>query len=249
MFKHLYSTVGALAVAAASLLLTPGSTLARGGHGGGGHGGGHGGGGHFGGHGGGFHNGGGFHHVGGVHHSGGFYHGGGYRHRGGFFYGGYGLGLGYPYYGLYGWGYPGYYSSPSYYYESAPYYSENAPAYPYYSTGDYGAAYPTGGYYESSAQDQGNAQVDVNLPRPDARLTVNGKLTRQQGTHREFETSPIDQGKTYTATFVASWMENGHEVKRTKTLRLRPGQHETVNFTADKGGDVADQLHIDKVPE
>jgi uncharacterized protein (TIGR03000 family) len=167
--------------------------------------GGHGGGGHGGGgHGGGGHGGGG--HGGGGH--GGGHYGGGHYGRG--FYGGY--------YG-WGWGYPGYYggySRDGYYggyyddvYSGPSYYRDNAPAF----TGQ-------------------NALIDVRLPA-DATLTVDGKATRQTGNFRGFETDAIAADQTLTRTFVATWQENSHEVKRTRTVKVRAGQRVLVDFSRE----------------
>jgi uncharacterized protein (TIGR03000 family) len=166
-------------------------------------------------------------------------------------------GWGYPgyyggYYGSYGsYGYPSYsYSTyaPSYYYGSdvtPSYYSDTTPTYssdtPYYSdsygTGNYVPANPsTSGATADAAPaadrsaDQNVATVDVNVPGPDCRLTINGNSTRQRGTHRVFETESIAPDQTYTCDFTATWMQNGREVSRTQTVRLQAGDHRTITF-------------------
>jgi len=149
--------------------------------------------------------------------------GGGRGGWGGGWGGGYG-GWGYPgYYGGYyrGWGYPGYYGGYyRNYYPSSGYYDRDAYV-------PYSSDQPRD--YATSARDNRVANVSVDLPQPDARLTANGKMTRQMGTHREFETNPI-KGDSYKIDFVATWRENGREVKRTKSVTVRPGDRVAVDF-------------------
>jgi uncharacterized protein (TIGR03000 family) len=155
---------------------------------------------------------------------GGYY--GGYRggyyggYRGGY-YGGYRSGYYYPAYATYGYDGGGS-ANLSYYYGSPPAYSsDNTDDYPPASSED----------DNRSPRDNSFASLVVNLPQADARLTANGNMTRQRGMRREFDTNPINSGKTYTIDFVATWMENGREVKRTRSVTVRPGDHTTVDFT------------------
>jgi uncharacterized protein (TIGR03000 family) len=180
-------------------------------------------------------------------------HGGGFHHG---YYNGIGRGSGWQGGGAYLGGGPGYYADYSY-----PSYD----AYTFHGTGDYNLPY----YWEtpafssfgigsdepafpaeddSSRPNHGLASIDVYLPQPEAQLTANGKATRQRGNHRQFETNPIAKGKKYTVHFVASWMANGRRVSQTRTVTLRPGQHESINFAAANGEDTAPQ-YLDKVQE
>jgi uncharacterized protein (TIGR03000 family) len=208
-------------------------------HGGGGHGGG--------GHGGGGHMGGG--HAGGAHVGG--YGGGGYRggyggYRGGYggYRGGYGY-RGYGGYGLYGWGGLGYW--PSYGY--APYYDTYASSPDFYYAPDYSAA-PIANYDTNSPtivtpqsynvpaapaippDTTGRAKLHVLLPDANARVFIEGTLTQQNGTNREFITPPLTPDKSYVYTIRATWMDNGRQMDRSMDVKVQAGRGTTVDFRA-----------------
>lgn len=155
---------------------------------------------------------------------------------------GIGIGFGYP---SYGWASPGYYrywdgygySSPTYSSYYYPTYGSFDYSYPQYTYGSgYSPSYSYGSQPSYSAdvnrtkRDEMKALVDVRVPQADATVTINGKPTEQRGTVRKFETPPLNSGDSYQTTFRASWMENGNEVHRTKTVTVRPGAHLTVDF-------------------
>jgi uncharacterized protein (TIGR03000 family) len=206
MFKSLISTAGAVAVAAATLLLSADDSWARSRPGGGG-------GGYRGGYSGGY--------------RGGNY--GGYR---GGYYGGYRGG----YYGGYGWGYPGYYGGyyspriysdgyygsvdvPSYYtVPSAPVYSEPSES-----------VMPAA--EESEAVVEQVAKIDVIVPSSTAAVLIDGKATAQKGTMRKFETPDLASGRSFSSEFTVRWTENGQQREQSRTVSYRAGQHLTVDFT------------------
>jgi uncharacterized protein (TIGR03000 family) len=155
--------------------------------------------------------------------------------------------------GYYGSGYygSGYYG-PGYY---GPGYNSG-----YYGTGNYGQSYSSGNYtapYYSGSQYYGNpisqttidpirqsgylapatsqpvASVVVMVPRADAKVWFDGSLTSQQGMERSFHSPPLATGSTYSYTIRSSWMDNGKNVERERTVNVQPGQTVTVNFRGD----------------
>jgi uncharacterized protein (TIGR03000 family) len=91
--------------------------------------------------------------------------------------------------------------------------------------------------------------VDVVVPAG-ASLTVNGRASRQQGTRRAFETLPIPSDRTVTRTFVATWTQDGKEVRRSRTVTLRSGQRVTIDLTKEPSGkDQVGPERIEKVDE
>jgi uncharacterized protein (TIGR03000 family) len=217
----------------AAVVVGLGSCLTCAAHGGGGHGGG---GGHaFGGYGG-FHGGYGFR--------------GGYGYRGFYGYGypgwyglGLGLGLGY---GLgYGYGYPyyGYPYSP-YGYPYDPY----GGGYPVYISPGYGP--PAAGAPVCPVAGQGPAPAALGGPAPgapvrltdsdvllsirvppDAAVWINGEQTAQGGPRREFVSSGLEPGRTYTFVVTARWAgPDGQAVELERRVHVQGGERRNVMF-------------------
>lgn len=221
---------------------------AGGGHGGGGHGGG-------GGHVAGFH-GGGFGH--GFHGGHGFY---GYGYPYGFYGFGLGLGLGYGLgygygYPYYGYGYP--YYDGGYYYGGYPYYSYpyyGAPygaGYPPLVTNPApGTTSPNGAAATAPDGTPPNA-LPIGLagqlpPLPgrfseselglivrvpaDATVWVNGVKTTQSGTRREFNSTGLEPGRSYTFHVRAQWKEtNGKVVETNRRITVQAGERRSLDF-------------------
>jgi uncharacterized protein (TIGR03000 family) len=164
-------------------------------------------------------------------------------------YPGYGLNGGY-----YGGFYPGYYSRPwgypAYYGGSFAYpYSYGYSAYtpytsPYYSyspgiytpsfttTGTYPAVTPPSGGSAAGAPSEPVAHLVVRVPKRDAEIIINGNRMKQTGTTRRFVSGRIRPGKKRTYKVTAEWTDNGHDVKETKKVVLRAGQHKAIRFKA-----------------
>ena len=220
ILKRVWTLV--LGVAAIAAMTPGGTAFARGG--GGGHGGGgHGGGGYHGGYGG--------------------YHGGyGYGNRG-YGYGGYGYGFGsgvgvglllggYGGYGGYGGGGYGGYGGASY-----------TSGYNGYGPDYYGQ--PPAGYDPSMASPGGPGGAPpgiVNLTDSDVLLSVrvpanatvwlNGDQTTQTGPRREYISSGLTPGKTYTFEIQAQWEQNGKVMNFKKKVPVQGGERRTVDFLA-----------------
>jgi uncharacterized protein (TIGR03000 family) len=203
-------------------------------HGGGGHGGGgHGGGGGYHGGGGGYHGGGGY----GGYGRGGYGGYGGYG-RGydrGFGYGGFGLGFGLGDYGGYRGYAPGYYSGygDGDYSTYSNYYN---PPVVQYAEPNFDAAPPVD--YDESAPEAAYAQgrrdtrahVNVEVPDGNAQVFFDGDKTSQTGTERAFVTPALPPGQSYHYTIEARWMENGKQMKKSRTITVNPGGSATVIF-------------------
>jgi uncharacterized protein (TIGR03000 family) len=172
------------------------------------------------------------------------------------YYGGYGYGS--PYYGGYGYGsrfygpsytygpvYGGFYS-PGYssmgYYDSYPntsFYSPNYTYYPadsaqrnsYYNMSAFDPAASS-----SAAPDASAASIRVELPK-DAELWFGDSKTEQTGADRSFISPTLDPNKKYSYDITAKWMNNGQEVKKTKTIAVHAGDRLTVSFSG-----AADQI-------
>lgn len=199
-----------------------GSTLPCAGHGGGGHGGG---GGHALGGGGGGSHGGGF--------NGGFGRGRffgypGYYGYPGFFGFGMGLGLGY---GLgYGYGYP-YYPYPAGYpvYVSPGYGPPPAPSVcPVAGPAPVAPPGPAPGTpFRITDADM---LLSIRVP-PDAVVRINGAKTNQSGPRREFLSSGLAPGRTYTFVVTAQWTgSNGQAVDLEQRVHVQGGERRNVDF-------------------
>jgi uncharacterized protein (TIGR03000 family) len=146
---------------------------------------------------------------------------------------------GYSPYSTYGgWSYPSYtwgnyYTYPNY--ATNSYYSSAPPATSYYGPGySYGTP--------PAAETRDNALLNVRLPDANAELWVEGKLTQQRGTNREFSSPPLTPGKNYTYEVRARWTENGKQVERTRTVPVRANATATVDFTAPANNSRVDEI-------
>lgn len=155
-----------------------------------------------------------------------------YRYPG-FFYGFpgfYGFGLGYGY-GGYGYGYPYY-----------PY----AGGYPVYVAPGYGppapAACPVAGPGPAPAPSTSSVPtapirltdsdmlLSMRVP-PDAVVRINGEKTNQSGPRREFLSSGLSPGRTYTFVVTAQWTEpDGQDVQLERRVQVQGGERRNVDF-------------------
>ncbi|MBY0525861.1 MAG: TIGR03000 domain-containing protein [Gemmataceae bacterium] len=78
-----------------------------------------------------------------------------------------------------------------------------------------------------------DAQVrfEVRVPDAEAAVTFDGDATRQTGTKREFESPPLERGKTFDYEVTARWKENGKEVTRIRVVSVEAGKRVVVDFT------------------
>jgi uncharacterized protein (TIGR03000 family) len=172
------------------------------------------------------HGGGGGHALGGYGYRGGpgwGYHGG-YRYGGyygypgwyGFGWGfglGYGRGYGYPYY-PYAVGYP-VCVSPGYELPAAVY-------------GPVAGAGPASG--APVWLTDRDVQLSIRVP-PDAVIRINGEPTTQSGPRREFVSSGLAPGRTYTFVVTARWAAaNGQAVELEQRVHVQGGERRNVDF-------------------
>jgi uncharacterized protein (TIGR03000 family) len=144
------------------------------------------------------------------------------------------------------WSAPGYawnnynWANPAYAYSWGGYYSPTVFSSDNYfnpasTAGNFGNSYNAAGYYSYGARatsgPRDSAVLNVRLPDANAQVWVEGDLTRQRGTWREFVSPPLDPNKNYTYDVRARWTENGREVERTRTIPVRANAVATVDFT------------------
>jgi uncharacterized protein (TIGR03000 family) len=84
----------------------------------------------------------------------------------------------------------------------------------------------------ASASLNGSAQIDLELPRADARVWVDGnQMTEGSGTRRSFVSPALEPGYNYSYHVTASWTENGQEVRAERTVRVAPDKKSFADFT------------------
>jgi uncharacterized protein (TIGR03000 family) len=77
------------------------------------------------------------------------------------------------------------------------------------------------------------ALVDVHLPA-DASLSFQGVTMSETGGVREFQSPPLDEGRTYTYDLRATWTtREGREVVRSRYVKVRAGEHVTVDLNRE----------------
>jgi uncharacterized protein (TIGR03000 family) len=83
--------------------------------------------------------------------------------------------------------------------------------------------------------------IKVELPRANAKLTIDDAATQQTGVSRKFASPPLEPGKTYSYTLKAVWQPNNYEtVTRTRVIKFKPGEEVVVDLR------VADENQPDK---
>jgi uncharacterized protein (TIGR03000 family) len=77
------------------------------------------------------------------------------------------------------------------------------------------------------------AYLKVWVPAADARLEVDGTLTRQTGTLRQFVSPPLAAGRRYAYTLHLTYSDAGRQVTKTRTVNVEPGREVEVDFRVD----------------
>jgi uncharacterized protein (TIGR03000 family) len=97
----------------------------------------------------------------------------------------------------------------------------------------------------SPAATQLSSRVKVTVPHEETELVVDGKPISGTGTLREFETAPLEKGKTYRYTFTAKWQPNTYTtITRNKTVTFRGGEVVVVDLTVDDPHDRARVIYV-----
>ena len=82
--------------------------------------------------------------------------------------------------------------------------------------------------------DSKKAKLKVLLPREDAVLTIEGKPTEKTGKVRDFESPPLEVGKKYEYTFVATIKPNNYTtIVRTRKVPVVAGESYEVDLRAN----------------
>jgi uncharacterized protein (TIGR03000 family) len=72
--------------------------------------------------------------------------------------------------------------------------------------------------------------LSIHVP-PDAVVQINGKQTTQNGPRREFMSSGLSPGRSYTFVVGARWMgSNGQAVELERRLQVQGGERRNVDF-------------------
>ena len=67
------------------------------------------------------------------------------------------------------------------------------------------------------------AKLRVLMPLPDAQLTIEGTAMKRTGSSRLFASTPLQSGKKYTYTLVATWQPNNYTtMTRTRSVIVGP---------------------------
>jgi uncharacterized protein (TIGR03000 family) len=103
--------------------------------------------------------------------------------------------------------------------------------------GDSGTTYMYGdsGISQASYAPDNSSLITLRVSVPDANANVwiQNSLMSLQGFDRNFVSPSMSPGN-YTYTVRASWMENGKEVSKEKSIDVVPGQEYTVSFNASQ---------------
>jgi uncharacterized protein (TIGR03000 family) len=193
-------------------------------------------------------------HGGGGGHFAGSFARGGYGGYGGYGRGGYG---GYGYggrgwgYGGYGWGWGGfgwglglglglgYYGGPYYGYPYYPYSGYPYGPYAYgYSAYPYAAGYagpnpnmPPNPVSQAGGVVSSDVTLMIRTP-PDATVSINGTKSTQTGTSREFVSTGLAPGRSYTFTIRAEWKTaDGKMMDHERSIPVQAGERRLIDFT------------------
>ncbi len=89
---------------------------------------------------------------------------------------------------------------------------------------------------DANSSDQpavGSSILNVQLPQ-DAKVFINGQLTKTEGSARSFRSTNLDIGKAHRYSVRAVINRNGIETTQTKLVKLTPGKDETIQFNFEK---------------
>jgi uncharacterized protein (TIGR03000 family) len=72
--------------------------------------------------------------------------------------------------------------------------------------------------------------LSIRVP-PDALVRINGEQTGQNGARREFLSSGLSPGRTYTFVVTAQWTgPEGKAVEREQRIHVQGGERRNVDF-------------------
>src|SRR5262245_32899479 len=82
-------------------------------------------------------------------------------------------------------------------------------------------------------QDYEKAQLRVYVPSDDAKLEIQGQLSKKTGAVRLFESPLLQPGKAYLYDLKITWTENGKILTRERTARVMAGQTTEIDMRID----------------
>jgi len=109
--------------------------------------------------------------------------------------------------------------------------SGNAPG----SMSDFGDGLPDAPIPDADAgstefrQRSSEAVLSLELPR-DAKVYINGKLTKTEGTLRQYASRNLKEDKDYRYRVKAVVNKDGREIVRTRLVSMRPGKDRSIRF-------------------
>ena len=85
-----------------------------------------------------------------------------------------------------------------------------------------------------ASDDKDKARIDLHVPTADAKVYLDGTLTRQAGLDRSYVTPKLAAGKRYAFKMEVVWEdESGMRRTVTRQLRVRAGETTSVNLRDD----------------
>jgi uncharacterized protein (TIGR03000 family) len=88
--------------------------------------------------------------------------------------------------------------------------------------------------FYSPEQIANQATIRVQLADTNARVSFEDATTEQTGRERVFASPPLDPAKSYTYKVRMTWMEDGHEMTKTKEIKVQAGREAKVDFREEK---------------
>jgi uncharacterized protein (TIGR03000 family) len=88
--------------------------------------------------------------------------------------------------------------------------------------------------FYSPEQIANQATIRVQLTDAKARVSFEDATTEQTGRDRVFASPPLDPTKSYTYKVRVTWMEDGHEMTKTKEIKVQAGREAVVDFREEK---------------
>ena len=83
----------------------------------------------------------------------------------------------------------------------------------------------TSSSYSQQTTSSAPVKLRILLPRPEAKLTIQGVLTQQLGEERTFLSPTLEKGKEYVYTLSATWEPNNYtKITRTREVAVQAGQ-------------------------
>ena len=85
----------------------------------------------------------------------------------------------------------------------------------------------------------------VIVPDDDAELSFENEVTKTTGTIRDFESPPLEPGRSYRYTFSVKWAPNNYTtITRKRTISFEAGESITVDLTIDASDDRAQIRYV-----